>query len=632
MTNKNLLFLILLFKFGACAMALNGDTTKVKALNDACFENLYSDIVLAKKQAFGAMQLAKKINYQIGLAGAYNRIGVVYDVSGNFDSALCFYKKSYVLNLELKNQKGQGSALSNIGLTYWNKGDYHNALNSFYSAIKPLEAIKHYHYLGNCYNNIGLVHNDLRNTPKARLNFELALKNYALAGREYEKANVLCNIAMIYARENKPNTAILMNQQAIKIYLNEKDNYNLGKCFHNIADEYRAVKNNTEAIASYLKAIEYHKLSNNKTGLGESLMYLSELYLNLGNIGLAQKYVEEAFIICKDIESPKVQSNIYFHYALIKQKLGEYKTAAEYFMKVKYMRDSIFRDETSQLIANAEAQYGVEKKESENKQLQQRNKIQELQIAKDQTEIKARKQLTYGVMVFGILIVIAGFLYYRRRQIMQNLIAQNLVHEAEQQQRISISHDLHDNVGAQLSYIVTNLEVIQDIVPDNKRLHSIADMSKQAILTLRETVWALNHESITTEAFADKFKQYCLKMLDFNANIHCNFHENIKTSEVLKPMQALNLFRICQEAFSNAVRHSKATKIEVYFYNSEFSVFDFKIEDNGVGFKEAEGLAKGHFGLQNMQARAKDIGAEFYMNSEPNEGTTIIINLLNHAH
>ncbi|MDI1234958.1 MAG: tetratricopeptide repeat protein [bacterium] len=628
MINKLLIILFLIFKFNISAWASNSDSSKVNALNDACFDNLYSNISLAKKQAFGAVQLATAINFQKGLAGAYNRVGVVYDVSGNFDSALYFYQKALTLNKALKNLKGQGSALSNIGLTYWNKGDYSNALNSFYAAIKPLEAIKHYHYLGNCFNNIGLVYTDLRNTPKSKLYFDLALKNYDLAGREYEKASVLCNIAMIYARENRPDSSIAINQQAIKIYEKGRDNYNLGKCYHNIADEYRTIKNNDLAIASYLKAIEYHKLSDNKTGLGESLMYLSELYMNFGNDALAQKYVNEAFLICSEIESPKVLSNIYFHYAIVKQRLGEYKIAAQYFVKVKYMRDSLFRTETSQLIANTEAQYGVEKKESENKQLQQQNKIQELQIANAQNEIKSRKQMTYGIIGFGLLLTLSGYLYYRRRQIMQNLIARNLVHEAEQHQRISISHDLHDNVGAQLSYIVTNLEVIQNIVPENKRLQSVADMSKQAILTLRETVWALNHETITTEAFADKFKQYGLKMLDFNSSVQCNFYENLKSSEVLKPLQALNLFRICQEAFSNAVRHSKASKIEVFFYNSEFSVFDFKIEDNGIGFNENEGLAKGHFGLQNMQARAREVGAEYYMNSESGFGTTIIINLL----
>lgn len=632
MIKKILIILILLFKLNVVLKANIVDTTRVNALNDACFENLYSDISLAKKQAFGAMQLAKSINFKKGLASAYNRVGVVYDVSGSFDSALFFYQKSYDLNLELKSLKGQGSALSNIGLTYWNKGDYSNALNAFYKAIPPLERIGHYLFLGNCYNNIGLVFVELKNAKKARTYFHSALKCYDLGKRDYEKANVLCNIAMLLAEEDKLDSSIALNSEAIKIYEKENDYYNLGKSYNNIADENKRNRDTARALACYLKAIEYHKKASNITGTGESLIYLGALYQELNQTELSKKYINEAFALSGQIKSPKVLSNIFYHYALAKQRAGDYKTAAEFLARVKVMRDTIFRSETSELIATTEAQFGVERKNLENQKLQQQNKIQELNIANAQSEIKARKQMTYGIIVFGALLGVSGFLYYRRRQLMQNLIAQNLVHEAEQQQRISISHDLHDNVGAQLSYIVTNLDVMQDIVPDNKRLQSVADMSKQAILTLRETVWALNHETITTEAFADKFKQYCIKMLDFNSSIQCNFHENIKSSEVLKPMQALNLFRICQEAFSNAVRHSQASKIEVYFYNSEFSIFDFKIEDNGIGFKEEEGLLKGHFGLQNMQSRAKDIGAEFHMNSEPGEGTTIIINLLNHSH
>ncbi len=631
MSEKQLICLIIIVKTVFCTNAKPVDTARVNTLNDLCFENLYSDIGLAKKQAFEAFKIAKAIKFVKGEAMACNRIGVVYDVSGNYDSALFFYQKSYQINLAIKNLKGQGSTLSNIGLTYWNKGDYNNALNAFYAAIPPLEAVSHYLYLGNCYNNIGLVFVELKNSRKARNYFYSALKYYERGENEFERANVLCNIAMILAQEDQLDSSIAINSEAIKIYEKERDYYNLGKSYNNIADEYKQNGDTVNALSSYLKAIDCHKKAGNITGIGETLIYLGELYQELHQTKLSQKYINEAFAMSYKIKSPKVLSNIFYHYALVKKLDGDYKTAAEFLARVKVMRDTIFRAETSRLIASTEAQFGIERKANENKQLQQQNKIQELQISKAKAEIAVRKQMTYGIIGFSVFIVIGGIIYYRRRQVIQQLTAKNLVHEAEQQQRVSISHDLHDNVGAQLSYIVSNLDVMENMVPDNKRLKSVADMSKQAILTLRETVWALNNESVTTEAFADKFKQYAIKMLDFNTTLQCNFHENIQHSIVLRPMQALNLFRICQEAFSNAMRHSQASQIDVFFYNSEFSVFDFKIEDNGRGFIEAEGLAKGHFGLQNMQARAGEVGAEYYINSESGVGTTIIINLLKYV-
>ena len=152
-------------------------------------------------------------------------------------------------------------------------------------------------------------------------------------------------------------------------------------------------------------------------------------------------------------------------------------------------------------------------------------------------------------------------------------------------------------------------------------------MSKQAILTLRETVWALNNESVTTEAFADKFKQYALKMMDFNTENKCEFHESINHSHVLNPLQALNLFRICQEAFSNAIKHANAGKVDVRFFNDSNSIFNFEITDNGLGFDITEGRNKGHYGLMNMESRAREVGADYHIQSEKGKGTTIRISL-----
>ncbi len=140
-------------------------------------------------------------------------------------------------------------------------------------------------------------------------------------------------------------------------------------------------------------------------------------------------------------------------------------------------------------------------------------------------------------------------------------------------------------------------------------------MSKQAILTLRETVWALNNETVTTEAFADKFKQYALKMLDFNSDIKCEFSEDIQHSKVLNPLQALNLFRICQEAFSNAIKHSGASQLHIKFYNDDTSIFNFRINDNGHGFNTEDGKNKGHYGLLNMESRAAEVGAVYHLQS-----------------
>jgi signal transduction histidine kinase len=87
----------------------------------------------------------------------------------------------------------------------------------------------------------------------------------------------------------------------------------------------------------------------------------------------------------------------------------------------------------------------------------------------------------------------------------------------------------------------------------------------------------------------------------------------------LSPEVAINLFRITQEALSNAYKHSSATIIEVEV-RLNAGILHLCIADNGQGVVET---GKTGYGLQNMAARAKDIGATYTLRSE--NGTRIII-------
>ncbi|WP_414524236.1 sensor histidine kinase, partial [Umezakia ovalisporum] len=168
----------------------------------------------------------------------------------------------------------------------------------------------------------------------------------------------------------------------------------------------------------------------------------------------------------------------------------------------------------------------------------------------------------------------------------------------------------HDNVGAQLSFLITNIEWMllhpEQISKDDekKRLESLSDAGKNAILTLRQTIWAISHTSLSIDDFADRFKQFVLKMLEFDKSIQVHFSEEIYGNKELSPAVALNMFRVCQEAFNNCLKHAQAKNIYIHFQSDDSFVFSFTIKDDGIGFNWDQAKLKGHYGLVNMQARA----------------------------
>ena len=196
-----------------------------------------------------------------------------------------------------------------------------------------------------------------------------------------------------------------------------------------------------------------------------------------------------------------------------------------------------------------------------------------------------------------------------------------------QRERERISRDLHDNVGAQLSYIISNIDhIVETQNKDENRLEDVANTAKSAILNLRETIWAINNEHITVEDFYDRFKLYATNQVKNRTDVHLIFKENVEHNHILNPNQALNLYRICQEALNNALKYAHAETLDIFIEANETTYFKFCLKDDGVGFDLSKNT-EGGYGLKNMKARAKEMGASFHLQSEQGKGTTAEITI-----
>lgn len=235
--------------------------------------------------------------------------------------------------------------------------------------------------------------------------------------------------------------------------------------------------------------------------------------------------------------------------------------------------------------------------------------------------------------LFGLALIVISFYAYNQRQ--QTKLKRELeVQHKLELERIRISRDLHDNVGAQLSYLITNIDwMLRHPEQVNKeeeknRLQTLSEAGRNAILTLRQTIWAVSSNSLSVDDFADRFKQFALKMLEFDKNISVTFNEHITSNNLLSPSVALNLFRICQESFNNCLKHAACTHIEINFSSDGKQQFQFMISDNGKGFDVENSEKINHYGIQNMKARAKECGAELVIQSKEGSGTSISLQLI----
>jgi signal transduction histidine kinase len=227
------------------------------------------------------------------------------------------------------------------------------------------------------------------------------------------------------------------------------------------------------------------------------------------------------------------------------------------------------------------------------------------------------------LLIFGISYYITWQRYQLKLRKME--IQQQLINERER-----ISRELHDNIGSQLSYISSNIDWLVETPgsfskeEETKRLVIVNDTAKNLVADLRETIWAMKKESIMIDELADKMKSFLQSQCMLQPQMEMTVTENIQNKYQFSPTEALNIFRMCQEAIVNVIKHAQAENISLSIQSGIQEDFSFTVADNGRGFFRKDHY-NGHFGLENMTHRALESGAELVIQSEPGKGTTVIV-------
>ena len=125
--------------------------------------------------------------------------------------------------------------------------------------------------------------------------------------------------------------------------------------------------------------------------------------------------------------------------------------------------------------------------------------------------------------------------------------------------------------------------------------------------------------SVSVREFIDQ----CNRLDDVMLELEISSDVDALTLDVEKELQ---LFRILQEAVSNIRKHSRSSEASVSLNKKENQLIMI-ISDNGVGFDPVQtGLERGgHFGLQIMFERAREIDARIEIKSNPGSGTQVIV-------
>lgn len=195
------------------------------------------------------------------------------------------------------------------------------------------------------------------------------------------------------------------------------------------------------------------------------------------------------------------------------------------------------------------------------------------------------------------------------------------------EERERIGMDLHDGIIQSIYAVGLGLEHARLLLSENPgeaqdRIDQSINGLNNTIRDIRTYILDLRPRQLVDENLMQGLQRL---VNEFRANTLAEAHLNGPADglEKLPASKALALFHICQEALANTAKHAKAKKVEVVVWTTADRAL-MEIRDNGKGFEmESTRTSLGH-GLSNMQTRARNVGGDLELTSEPGMGTTIL--------
>ena len=573
-----------------------------------------------------ALKEALKSNSDSLIGLSYNTLGNTHQSFSQIDSSLYYHRKALLFREKIKDTLGIADSNNNIGIAFDAQGNFENALKFYFKALKCYEKKQDDDKIAMTMVNIGIVYKTQKEYKKAYFYYKKANELYEKINSEFGMAVTSGNLGALLINFKSYSSSLKYSKKAKNLY--EKLDYKryVAYTISNIAVVYDSLHQFEEANKNYIECIALHEKFENNYELSNSCNAFS-------NCLIKQKKYKESIIYAEKALKFAQNADAYFLVVGAHANLAKAYGKMEIFDKAYYYSnlynkgmDSLFKTEKTKAVFEIEAKYENEKKSKLLLQIQ--NKIQ---------------QRNTIVMILSLLILsiaLISYLIYRQQKIkskqkeqefelktaIASIETQNKLHE----QRITISRDLHDNIGAQLTFIISSINNIKHAFDLNNsklenKLQTISNFAKTTIVELRDTIWAMNTNEVSIEDlririfnFIEKAK-LAVDKIKFDFTIDSNL-SNVNFGSV----DGMNIYRIVQEVVHNSIKYANANEIFVDFRKENNSI-QIKISDNGIGF-DLNNVTLGN-GIFNIKKRVKDLHGTIEINSENNKGTIVLIQL-----
>jgi len=217
-----------------------------------------------------------------------------------------------------------------------------------------------------------------------------------------------------------------------------------------------------------------------------------------------------------------------------------------------------------------------------------------------------------------------AFLRMMRRLEAERRRAGSAALHAQEEERARVARDLHDEVNQSLTGLLLRLEAAREAAPPEledelAETKALANQAMGELLSLARQLrpTALDDLGLAA-AIEGQVEQLRRGEIEASLRVEGDFSDLGEDAQLV-------VYRVAQEALSNAGRHSSAERIEVRLRRTDAGGVALEVTDDGRGFAFDE--SERGLGIGGMRERALLIGAELTIESRPDSGTTVRLNV-----
>jgi signal transduction histidine kinase len=206
-----------------------------------------------------------------------------------------------------------------------------------------------------------------------------------------------------------------------------------------------------------------------------------------------------------------------------------------------------------------------------------------------------------------------------RRELLRHTV------QTQEEERSRIARELHDEMAQTLTAFSLDLATLQQSIPRSskttqllQRLHNLGKEMSQSIYRMVHDLRPAHLDDLgLIPALQYLFNE------DFSSRNLAVIFETKGLPGRVDPLIETVIFRVAQEALTNAQRHAKCDSAFVTLEYGEGQI-SFKVQDFGVGFVPGEAFSPPRgWGLAGMRERVESVGGGLKIESEPGKGTLV---------